>query len=270
MLPNTSVNNSLIDNTKLYIEGKGDESIIMIHGWPDTHALWDGQVKALKDSYRCIRFTLPGFNLSGPRHTHTIDEITELVKKIVERHCPNNRAILLLHDWGCLFGYEFSNKYPNMVSRIIGVDIGDPESMKKNASFTDWCMFVFYQMTLVLAWLLGRRSGDWLTRSMAKALGCPTPSDHISANMNYPYFMFWFGKAQAYRGRLQPFNPSCPFLFIYGTQKPLMFHHQAWADGLGAKPDNASVGLKCGHWVMIEQAEQFNDAIAEWLTTQSN
>jgi pimeloyl-ACP methyl ester carboxylesterase len=259
---------SLIDDIDIHIEGDGSETIIMIHGWPDTHELWDAQVDVLKDKYKCIRFTLPSFDLAGPRRTHTIDEITALIKSIIERHCPNNKAVLLLHDWGCLFGYEFSNKYPDMVSKMIGVDIGDPESMKENASFTDWCMFVFYQMTLVLAWLLGRLGGDWLTRMMAKALGCPTPSEHIWANMNYPYFMFWFGGSQAYRKRLNSFNPQCPFLFIYGTQKPLMFHHQAWADDLGAQNANKTIGLKCGHWVMVDQVEEFNNAVVDWLAFQ--
>jgi len=32
---------------------------------------------------------------------------------------------LLLHDWGCLFGYELAARHPQRVARIIGVDIGD-------------------------------------------------------------------------------------------------------------------------------------------------
>ena len=36
----------------------------MIHGWPDTHRLWDRQVAALQDRYRCVRFALPGFDAS--------------------------------------------------------------------------------------------------------------------------------------------------------------------------------------------------------------
>ena len=39
----------------------------MVHGWPDTYRLWDGQVEALKDRYRCVRFTLPGFDAAQPR-----------------------------------------------------------------------------------------------------------------------------------------------------------------------------------------------------------
>jgi pimeloyl-ACP methyl ester carboxylesterase len=46
----------------IHVEGDGAESIVMIHGWPDTYRLWDATVEALKRRFRCIRFTLPGFD----------------------------------------------------------------------------------------------------------------------------------------------------------------------------------------------------------------
>jgi pimeloyl-ACP methyl ester carboxylesterase len=76
----------LFDETEIHIEGSGTENILMLHGWPDTYQLWDAQVDILKDNYRCIRFTLPSFDTSGPRQTHTIDEISELMKNIIEVH----------------------------------------------------------------------------------------------------------------------------------------------------------------------------------------
>ena len=48
-------------DVELLVEGAGERAIVMVHGWPDTHRLWDGQVAALKNRYLCVRFTLPGF-----------------------------------------------------------------------------------------------------------------------------------------------------------------------------------------------------------------
>ena len=55
----------VVDDIDVYIEGgvEGSETIVMIHGWPDTYRLWDAQVEELKSRYRCVRFTLPGFDL---------------------------------------------------------------------------------------------------------------------------------------------------------------------------------------------------------------
>ena len=57
----------VIDDVEVHVEGEGAETIVMVHGWPDTYRLWDSAVAALKDRYRCVRFTLPGFDAAKPR-----------------------------------------------------------------------------------------------------------------------------------------------------------------------------------------------------------
>ena len=34
-----------VSDVEVYIEGAGD-TIVMVHGWPDTYRLWDAQVAA--------------------------------------------------------------------------------------------------------------------------------------------------------------------------------------------------------------------------------
>src|SRR5438045_1806199 len=53
----------------------------MIHGWPDTWRLWDGQVPALSDRYRCVRFTLPGFDVSQPKRAYSVDEVVDAIRR---------------------------------------------------------------------------------------------------------------------------------------------------------------------------------------------
>ena len=57
-----------VRGTDIHVEGEGAESIVMVHGWPDTYRLWDATVEVLKGRYRCIRFTLPGFRPSSSAH----------------------------------------------------------------------------------------------------------------------------------------------------------------------------------------------------------
>ena len=56
-----------IDGIAVHAEGDGADTIVMVHGWPDTYRLWDAQVDAFKAQYRCVRFTLPGFDVTKPR-----------------------------------------------------------------------------------------------------------------------------------------------------------------------------------------------------------
>ena len=250
----------------VYIEGQGTETILMVHGWPDTYRLWDSPVQSLKDRYRCVRFTLPGYDAAQIKRAYSVNELASTIKQIVDYVCPNQKVLLMLHDWGCTFGYEFYMRNPQMVSRLIGVDVGDGGSRHNRAELGAWGMFLVftYQIWLAFAWRIGGRIGDAMSRAMARFLRCPTDQQSIGSHMGYPYAMAWLDAAGGFKG-LHPIVPQCPMLYIYGERKPVMFHSRHWADRLAAQPGSRVVGFHAGHWIMIEQPREFNDAILSWL-----
>jgi pimeloyl-ACP methyl ester carboxylesterase len=255
----------IVDGIQVHIEGGGPESIVMVHGWPDTYRLWDRQVQALQSHYRCIRFSLPGFEQRQSRRTHSLDQLVELLRRIGEKACRAQPMTLLLHDWGCVFGYQFALRYPQLVRRIIGVDVGDAGSRPHMQSLAVWAKaFIFgYQVWLALAWRIGGRLGDAMARAMALLLRCPSDPAFIGAHMGYPYYLLWTG---ALRGA-KVFRPACPMLFIYGQRKPLMFHSPDWAEDLASRPGSAVLAFDCGHWVMVSKQVEFDRAVTAWLAT---
>ncbi len=47
------------DGTRIavYEEGNPDgPTLVLVHGWPDSHVLWDGVVPLLADRFRIIRY----------------------------------------------------------------------------------------------------------------------------------------------------------------------------------------------------------------------
>lgn len=255
-----------VADVDVLVEGDGRDSIVMIHGWPDTYVLWDAQVEALKARYRCIRFTLPGFDLAHRGRAHSLDEVVDTIRLIVEQTCPGEPVTLMVHDWGCFYGYQFAARYPGLVQRVIGVDIGDAGSRRNLAELGVGAklMVVGYQWFLALAWRIGGRPGDSMARWMARQLRCPTDARAIGAQMGYPYAVQWFGVAGGF-GRPRAFDPMVPMLFIYGQRKPFMFHSRSWLDKLAARPGNRVLGLPTGHWVMIAKPREFNAAVLTWL-----
>lgn len=255
-----------IDDVDVLVEGAGREAIVLIHGWPDTHRLWDPQVAALGSKYRCVRFTLPGFDLSRQTGPYSMDEVLDTIARIVEQTCPGERVTLLLHDWGCFFGYQFAIRYPQLVKRVIGVDVGDAGSRRNIAAMSvkQKAFILGYQTWLATSWKVGGALGDRMARWMAGAAQAPAPAPDIGAQMGYPYAVQWF-KVKGGFGSLRAFHPQVPMLFIYGRRKPAMFHSQAWLDALAEGPHNLVIGLPTGHWVMVEQPEAFNEAVLAWL-----
>jgi pimeloyl-ACP methyl ester carboxylesterase len=117
-----------VDGIEVRVEGDGAETVVMVHGWPDTLHLWDRSVDALAPHWRCVRFTLPGFDLSRRDRAYSLEEVVETLHQVVTQTCPGQRITLLLHDWGCLYGCQFAQRHPSLLSRIVGVDIGDAGS----------------------------------------------------------------------------------------------------------------------------------------------
>lgn len=260
----------VIDGIEVHIEGDaGAEPIVMVHGWPDTYRLWDKQVEFLKRRYRCIRFTLPGYDESQPRRIYTVDEVTGFIRRVIELLSPGTKVTLMLHDWGCVFGYEFYMRNQGLVSRIVGVDVGEVREARKELTGRQKFYILAYQVWLAIGWMIGGPPGEWMTRKMAQWVRSRSDPRFIASRMNYPYYLAWFGGAQSLRRRVQPFKPACPMLFIYGARKAFMFHATTWVDALNRRRHCKAVGFDTGHWVMLQQPEGFNQVVGEWLATTS-
>jgi len=259
----------VVDGVTVHVEGDGPQTIVMIHGWPDTYRLWDDTVEGLREQYRCVRFTLPGFDPEQSPRATPLARMTDLFNQIVEAVSPHQPVTLLLHDWGCIFGYEFAARHPGQVSRIVSVDIGDHNRgayLRSLSARAKWQIFS-YQIYLALAWKLGAVSevlGNRMTRWMARVMRCRTPPERIGWQMNYPYAMQWMGLLGGFRGSA-PVNPHCPVLYIYGLRKPFMFQSTQWLEQLAARPGCAVQAFPTGHWVMVHQPAEFLICVKNWL-----
>jgi pimeloyl-ACP methyl ester carboxylesterase len=261
-----------IQGLKVTLEGTGP-TVVMLHGWPDTPELWDNTVAHLRDGYRCVRFALPGFDLSQPPRPVSVHEMCGLMGAVVDAVSPTEPVTLLLHDWGCFFGYEYAARNTLRVARVVGVDIGDTNSgaYLKSLKPKEKRMLAGYQLWLALAWKLGRvlpGLANRMTRFMARTMGCRTPPEQIGWQMNHPYAMQWLGSYGGLRGVARVdrvLGPQLPTLFLFGKRKPFMFHSARWLAALATTPGCGVEGFDAGHWLMCQQPARFNASVRSWL-----
>ncbi len=261
-----------VEGLQVLVEGQGP-TLVMLHGWPDTLALWDDTVAALRDGYRCVRLNLPGFDLAQPPRPVSVNEMCRLIAAVVDAVSPEEPVSLVLHDWGCFFGYEYAARHRARVQRVVAVDIGDTNSgaYLKGLKGREKRAIAFYQVWLAVVWRLGSWApalANRMTRFMARRIGCRTPAAEIGWQMNYPYAMQWFGAQGGLRGVARVdrvFGPEIPTLFVFGKRKPFMFHSARWLAALGTTPGCAVLGMDTGHWVMRQQPAAFSAAVRRWL-----
>lgn len=251
-----------VDGTEVLVEGDGPQALVMIHGWPDTRELWTPQVAHFRDRFRCVRFTLPGFEPGGRARALPPPRMVAHLGAIVDAVSPRAPVALMLHDWGAIYGWQYAMRQAARVARIVGVDIGDTASGEFLRSLTPAAKagMAGYQLALAAAHKLPAALGDAATRRMARLLRAPSP-EAAHAGMNHPYVAFWTG---GFKGSVRV-EPTCPTLFVWGERKPFLFHAPAWAERLAARPGCAAVGLRAGHWVMVNQPAAFHAAVDDWL-----
>jgi pimeloyl-ACP methyl ester carboxylesterase len=254
-----------VHGTEFVVEGRGETTLVMVHGWPDTHRLWDGLVDQLKDDHRCVRFTLPGFAPNHPRRLRTLEEVVGTLGAVVDTVSPDRPVTLVLHDWGCFYGYHYAMNNAKRVSRVVGFDIGDVGSKEMKLPLSMVLFTIGYQLWLAAAWVIGGRAGDAMTRRMAHVAGAPADPGLVHSGMNYGYYLKY---RSILLGRPQgdvPFDPGCPMLFLYGRKKPTMFHSDAFVGRLNRTPGSRAVGFDAGHWLMLEKPDEVAAETRDWL-----
>jgi cis-3-alkyl-4-acyloxetan-2-one decarboxylase len=244
-----------IEGITVYVSGNSGPAVLFLHGWPDSYRLWDSAVAALSPQFRCIRFSLPGYDLSKPPRGTSAEEMNALIATILDRIVPGEKVHLVMHDWGCIFGQYVMQVHADRIARVVATDIGDfntgafTRSLSAKAKFSA----LFYQLWLAFAYKLGGIApgiATGMTRWMAGKLKCPVPPEQMSWQMNYPYAMTWFSTHGNFKA-IAKVKPKAPLLYLYGERKPFQFHSPQWLEAIRATPGCYERGLAANHWVMI-------------------
>ncbi|MEU7743037.1 SDR family oxidoreductase [Nonomuraea sp. NPDC049158] len=97
----------------------GDPTIVLIHGYPDTHRVWDEVAERLRDRFHVVRYDVRGAGAStAPRHTgdYTLHRLAGDLAAVLDA-IGKPRVHLAGHDWGSLQGWDAVTR-PGLRDRI--------------------------------------------------------------------------------------------------------------------------------------------------------
>lgn len=89
---------------------KGAPTLLFVHGYPDTSAVWSDVVAHLADRYRILTYDVRGAGASDrPKDVaaYRFPELVADVHAVIDALAPNTRVHLVGHDWGSIQGWEF-------------------------------------------------------------------------------------------------------------------------------------------------------------------
>jgi pimeloyl-ACP methyl ester carboxylesterase len=113
------------------VVGAQDPTLIFVHGFACALDDWDGQVKALSPSFRCVALDLPGHGASARPETVSIATMGSAVNQVKERIGARG-VVLVGHSMGCRVIVEAFLQSRSDVVGLVFVDGsilgGDPET----------------------------------------------------------------------------------------------------------------------------------------------
>jgi pimeloyl-ACP methyl ester carboxylesterase len=95
--------------------GKGFP-VLLLHGFCETHQIWNGVLSALAESYRVLAVDLPGFGKSDlPGEAFSLEDIADIISKwLVEREI--DKCVVFGHSLGGYVTLALVKKCPILIS----------------------------------------------------------------------------------------------------------------------------------------------------------
>ena len=111
-----------IDELAYYDQGKGEQTILLIHGFGEDHAIWKNQIKFMSSHYRVIAPNLPGVHCKPLALHHSqapnIRMYVEVLHELMH-HLHIEQYYIVGHSMGGYIGLSFADYYVNHVQGLI-------------------------------------------------------------------------------------------------------------------------------------------------------
>jgi pimeloyl-ACP methyl ester carboxylesterase len=95
-------------------------AIVLLHGFGSSLQTWDAWAERLSETYRVVRYDLPGFGLTGPDPTGDYSEARgiEVLQALLD-HLQLQRTILIGNSMGGKLAWEFAARHPERVEKLV-------------------------------------------------------------------------------------------------------------------------------------------------------
>ena len=125
-----------VDNDGVTLRGEVDgrgPTLVLLHGWPDTSALWrDATPRLVAAGYRVAVVDLRGCGSSDkPRDvadyamSHLVGDVAALIATL-----GGEPVTLVGHDWGASLAWVVAAWHPELVERLVVLSVGHPRAFR--------------------------------------------------------------------------------------------------------------------------------------------
>lgn len=271
----------IINGINLHYVTQGEGPLmLMLHGFPEFWYSWRHQIPEFAKDYKVVALDLRGYNESEKPPQQSAYVMSEFIKDVegLIKGLDYERCVLVGHDWGGMIAWNFAYAHPEMLERLIVMNIPHPAKFAEGLRTPQQLLrswYVFFFQLPVLPELLIQTSDyqaiEFMLKGMTTNKNAFTPADieayknaasrrgALTAMVNY-YRNVFNSLEQETWSILQ-----VPTLMIWGEEdqalgKELTYETEAYVNDF-----HIHYIPNCSHWVQQEQPELVNQYMRDFL-----
>lgn len=269
----------------VYERGEGPP-VLLVHGFPDTHAVWDAVADRLAVRFRVIAYDVRGAGASSrprSRDAYRFEHLVADMRAVLDAVSPGAPVHLAGHDWGSIQSWEAVCAMPERfasftsisgpcldhAARWMSAGLRRPSGVRAVARqlLHSWYIAAFQTPVLPeLVWrhVLARRWGALLERTEGVAVSthpAPTLAEDAAAGLNlYRANMLAARRTPGERRTTVPTQVVVATGDAFVTPGLAAEAARPFADRLQVRP------VRAPHWVPLTQPGEIARLIGEHIT----
>uniref|UniRef100_A0A0N4ZF04 AB hydrolase-1 domain-containing protein n=1 Tax=Parastrongyloides trichosuri TaxID=131310 RepID=A0A0N4ZF04_PARTI len=271
----------------VWMKGDKDKDLMLfIHGFPEFWYSWRKQLDYFKDNYCCVALDMRGYGDSDKPegiHSYQIENLVEDIEDVIIK-LGYKKAIIVGHDWGAIVSWMFAIFYPEMVEKLVIMDVPHPKAgeitYKQNwqQMLKSWYIY-FFQFPQIPELFLSLNNFKPLKNMFKGSKGGLHNRDNLS-NEDIQAFIYTFSQQNGftypinyYRSFIQRWNliriPNEPVkpetLIIWGEKDYFVVTENATLSQKFCSKSHVVVIKDASHWVQQDNPEEVNNEIKKFL-----
>jgi pimeloyl-ACP methyl ester carboxylesterase len=269
---------------KLHYVTQGEGPLmLMLHGFPEFWYSWRHQIPEFAKDFKVVALDLRGYNDSDKPAEQSAYVMAEFIKDVegVVRGLGYDKCVLVGHDWGGAIAWNFAYAHPEMVERLIILNLPHPAKFAEGLRTPQQLLRSSYIFFFQLPWLpeMMLKSADYQPietafKSMAVDKSAFTQENlqaykdavakpgAMTAMLNYYRNAFEQGILRQDWRVLE-----VPTLMIWGENDTALGKELTYGTEAYVRNFQINYIPNCSHWVQQEQPQLVNHYMREFLTS---
>jgi len=273
------------NGVKLHYVTQGEGPLmLMLHGFPEFWYSWRHQIPEFAKDYKVVALDLRGYNESDKPQQQSAYVMSEFIKDVegVIKGLGYERCVLVGHDWGGMIAWYFAYAHPEMLERLIVLNIPHPvkfaEGLRTPQQLLRSSYAFFFQLPvlpeLLIQWsdyqaLESGFKGMAVNKSAITAADIETYKNAASRRGALTAMLNYYRNAFPSVLKQDWSILQVPTLMIWGEEDQALGKELTYGTQEYVQNFQLRYIPNCSHWVQQEQPEVVNRYIREFLATSA-